>query len=109
MRWCSEVVPWSSSKLFHESFGSINIFSYQRSRERCEVSSERTFTRALAAAGTTTPELGYETADGDVLDMAWAAGQVAVVFDQDEPVNGWTLCPPDVNKIVEALKTNGVV
>jgi hypothetical protein len=32
-----------------------------------------------------------------------------VVFDEGEPVDGWTLCPPDVGEIVEALKLNGVV
>ncbi len=41
--------------------------------------------------------------------MAWAGGRVAVVFDEPEPVDGWTLCPPDVDEIVEALKLNGVV
>ncbi|MFV8301004.1 DEAD/DEAH box helicase [Mycolicibacterium fortuitum] len=70
---------------------------------------ERDLIRALAAAGTTAPELGYETADGEVLDMAWAGGRVAVVFDGGESVDGWTLCAPDVDKIVEALKLNGVV
>lgn len=36
----------------------------------------------------------------------------AVVTDPDddgEPVDGWTLCSPDVDEIVEALKMNGVV
>lgn len=71
--------------------------------------SERDLIRALAAAGAAAPELGYETADGEVLDMAWASGRVAVVFDEGESVDGWTLCAPDVDKIVEALKLNGVV
>ncbi|MBU8827094.1 DEAD/DEAH box helicase [Mycolicibacterium goodii] len=70
---------------------------------------ERNLIRALAVTGASAPELGYETIDGEVLDMAWAGGRVAVVFDQDEPVNGWTLCSPDVDEIVEALKMNGVV
>lgn len=70
---------------------------------------ERDLIRALAAAGATAPELGYETDDGEVLDMAWAGGRVAVVFDEGESVDGWTLCAPDVDKIVEALKLNGVV
>jgi hypothetical protein len=70
---------------------------------------ERDLIRALAAAGATAPELGYETTEGDVLDMAWADGRVAVVFDRGAPVDGWTLCSPDVEEIVEALKLNGVV
>jgi ATP-dependent helicase YprA (DUF1998 family) len=70
---------------------------------------ERDLIRALAAAGAAAPELGYETKNGEVLDMAWAGGRVAVVFDEGEPVDGWTLCPPDVGEIVEALKLNGVV
>jgi len=70
---------------------------------------ERELIRALAAAGAAAPELGYETTNGDVLDFAWAGGRVAVVFDQAEPVDGWTLCAPDVDEIVEALKLNGVV
>ncbi|MDV3125278.1 DEAD/DEAH box helicase [Mycobacterium sp. 21AC1] len=70
---------------------------------------ERDLIRALAAAGAAAPELGYETADGEVLDMAWAGGRVAVVFDEGEPVDGWSVCSPDVDEIVEALKLNGVV
>ena len=70
---------------------------------------ERDLIRALASAGASAPELGYETADGDVLDMAWASGRVAVVFEHGASVDGWTLCAPDINEIVEALKLNGVV
>ena len=55
------------------------------------------------------PELGYETADGQVLDMAWAGGRVAVVFEEAESVSGWTVCGADIDEIVEALKLNGVV
>jgi len=50
---------------------------------------------------------------GDVVNTATAAvaagARVAVVFDEGEPVDGWTLCSPDVDEIVEALKMNGVV
>ncbi|KAA0087221.1 DUF1998 domain-containing protein [Mycolicibacterium sp. P9-64] len=70
---------------------------------------ERELIRALAAAGAATPELGYETTGGDVLDMAWAGGRVAVMFDGSEPLDGWTMCPPNVDEIVDALKLNGVV
>lgn len=70
---------------------------------------ERDLIRALASAGASAPELGYETANGDVLDMAWASGRVAVVFEHGASVDGWTLCGPDLNEIVEALKLNGVV
>ena len=70
---------------------------------------ERELIQALAAAGAVVPELGYETTNGDVLDMAWAGGRVAVVFDPSEPVDGWTVCSPDVDEIVDALNLNGVV
>jgi len=70
---------------------------------------ERGLIRALADAGAAAPVLGYETADGDVLDMAWAGARVAVVFDDAAPVDGWTMCPPDAAQIVEALTMNGVM
>ncbi|MFM1723911.1 DUF262 domain-containing protein [Rhodococcus sp. PAM 2766] len=62
-----------------------------------------------------TPALGYETDDGDVLDLAWADLRIGVVIEeQPELTNtmaelGWTMCPPDAGQIVEALKKNGVV
>ncbi|MBJ7339772.1 DEAD/DEAH box helicase [Mycolicibacterium sp.] len=70
---------------------------------------ERELIRALAAAGAATPEMGYETTDGGVFDMAWAGARVAVSFDDVDRIDGWTVCPPDVLEIVEALKLNGVV
>ncbi len=82
---------------------------WQRLFDEAVSDAERDLVRALAAAGVAAPQLGYETSDGEVLDMAWAGGRVAVVFDEPEPVDGWTLCPPDVDEIVEALKLNGVV
>jgi ATP-dependent helicase YprA (DUF1998 family) len=68
---------------------------------------ERDLIRALAEAGVAVPVLGYETDDGDVLDLAWRDGWVGVVFDPAADMPGWTLCPPDVDEIVGALKTNG--
>jgi hypothetical protein len=56
--------------------------------------------------------LGFETADGEVIDMAWADARIAVVFDDGaEPgmLEGWTLCPPDAARIIAALTSNGVV
>lgn len=73
---------------------------------------ERRLIRILAEQGTAAPVLGYETADGDVLDMAWADARVAVVFDDGGKagmLEGWTLCPPDAVRIIEALTSNGVV
>ncbi|WP_137726483.1 DEAD/DEAH box helicase [Prescottella subtropica] len=78
---------------------------------------EKALVLALADAGIDlpTPTLGYETDDGDVLDLAWADLRVGVVTeDESELTNtmselGWTMCPPDAGQIVEALKKNGVV
>jgi hypothetical protein len=72
---------------------------------------ERDLIRALAEAGALPPDLGYETPDGEVIDMAWASGRVAVVFGETEtePMDGWTVCRADVDEIVEALRLNGVV
>lgn len=70
---------------------------------------ERDLIRALAEAGAAVPALGYETDEGEVLDLAWSAGRIAVVFDQDVELPGWTLCPPDAGEIIAALKMNGVM
>lgn len=70
---------------------------------------ERGLISALAEAGTAVPVLGYETEDGGVLDLAWAGVRIGVVFDVGAEADGWTLCTPDVEKIVAALKLNGVM
>jgi ATP-dependent helicase YprA (DUF1998 family) len=70
---------------------------------------ERALIRALAEAGAAVPVLGFETDDGDVLDLAWAGARIGVVFDDDAEADGWTLYPPDAAQIVAALKSNGVV
>lgn len=71
---------------------------------------ERTLIRLLAERVTAPPVLGFETADGEVIDMAWADARVAVVFDdEEEPLTGWTVCPPNAARIIEALTLNGVV
>ncbi|MCU1700467.1 MAG: box helicase [Mycobacterium sp.] len=71
---------------------------------------ERSLIRNLAESGTTAPVLGFETDAGDVLDMVWVDARVAVVFEAGdaEPPDGWTLCPPDATRIIEALTSNGV-
>ncbi len=69
---------------------------------------ERDLIRALAAAGTAVPAMGYETEDGEVIDLAWADARVGVTFDGEVVADGWTFCPADVAQIVAALKTNGV-
>jgi ATP-dependent helicase YprA (DUF1998 family) len=71
---------------------------------------ERSLIRALAEHSTAAPVLGFETADGDVLDLAWVDARIAVMFDEDSvagTLDGWTLCPPDPARIIDAL--NGVV
>ena len=70
---------------------------------------ERALIRALAEAGAAVPVLGFETDDGDVLDLAWADARIGVVFDDGAEAEGWTLYPPDAAQIVAALKSNGVV
>ncbi|MCW2690932.1 MAG: box helicase, partial [Mycobacterium sp.] len=73
---------------------------------------ERSLIRILAERGTAAPILGFETADGEVLDMAWADARVAVVFDDGGEagmLEGWTVCPPDAARIIAALTSNGVV
>lgn len=70
---------------------------------------ERDLIRALALAGAAVPALGYETDDGDVIDLAWADARVGVSFDSEHTADGWTLCPAEVPQILAALKTNGVM
>ena len=70
---------------------------------------ERNLIRALAESGAAVPVLGYETDDGDVIDLAWADARIGVVLDGGADADGWTLCPPDPAHIVAALKLNGVV
>lgn len=71
---------------------------------------ERELIRALAEAGAAVPALGYETDDGEVIDMAWAGGKVGVSFDGEvAAADGWTFCAADVPQILAALKSNGVM
>ncbi len=70
---------------------------------------ERNLIRALAGAGTAVPALGYETEDGEVIDLAWADARVGVTFDGAPTAEGWILCPADVPQILAALRTNGVI
>ena len=70
---------------------------------------ERDLIRALAEAGAAVPALGYETDDGEVIDLAWADARVGVTFDCEVAADGWTLCPADVPQILAALKSNGVM
>ncbi len=70
---------------------------------------ERDLICALAEAGAAVPALGYETDDGEVIDLAWADARVGVTFDGEGAADGWTLCPADVPQILAALKLNGVI
>lgn len=83
-------------------------FEWQTLLDDAVSDAERELIRALAEAGAAAPVLGYETADGEVLDLAWMNARVAVKFDEDAKADGWTICPPDPAQIVEALKLNGV-
>ncbi|MFE9579953.1 DEAD/DEAH box helicase [Nocardia sp. NPDC006044] len=76
---------------------------------------EKELVLALASASAPAPEIGAETDDGDVIDLAWPAARVGVLFDDaSETVQtmaklGWTICPPDPAQIIDALNTNGVM
>ena len=70
---------------------------------------ERDLIRALAEAGVTVPQLGYETDEGDVIDMAWIDARIGVAFEAGESPHGWTLCPANVEQVVAILKSNGVM
>jgi hypothetical protein len=70
---------------------------------------ERELISALAKAGAAVPAMGFETEDGDVIDMAWAGAKVGVSFDGGVTADGWTLCPADVTQILAVLKSNGVM
>jgi hypothetical protein len=70
---------------------------------------ERDLIRALAEAGAAIPTLGYETDDGEVIDLAWPDARVGVRFDEGATAEGWTFCPADVPQILAALKSNGVM
>ncbi|PPJ30640.1 DEAD/DEAH box helicase [Nocardia nova] len=74
---------------------------------------EKELVRALAAAEVPVPEVGGESEEGEVLDFAWPQARVAVLFDTESEAarlmadRGWTICPPDAERIVEILNTNG--
>jgi hypothetical protein len=74
---------------------------------------EKELVLALAAAQVPVPEVGGESAEGDVLDFAWPHARVAVLFDTESETarvmadRGWTICPPDAERIAETLNTNG--
>lgn len=75
---------------------------------------ERGFVAELAAAGTPLPQLGVETDNGDVIDIAWPQRRVGVLLDRDSAAAqsltevGWTICPPDTTRIIEELDESGV-
>ncbi|SUE13268.1 dead/deah box helicase [Rhodococcus gordoniae] len=74
---------------------------------------ERQLVLALAAADLPVPTVGYETSEADVLDFAWENNRIGVLLESDDEVtrtmseSGWTMCPPDAERIAAALK-NGV-
>ena len=71
---------------------------------------EKQLVLALAAAGVPTPELGYETDEGGVVDFAWEDQRIGVLLESDDDTAhtmseaGWTLCPPDAERIAAALQ-----
>ena len=69
---------------------------------------ERDLIRGLAAAGTAVPVMGFETEDGQVIDLAWVDARVGVTFDGEAHADEWTFCPADIAQIEAALKRNGV-
>ncbi|MEV6324928.1 DEAD/DEAH box helicase [Nocardia sp. NPDC051787] len=76
---------------------------------------ERALVLDLAGAGTPLPAQGFETDDGEVVDIAWPGARVGVLFDGGEAATntltdqGWTVCPPETARIVAALTANGVM
>ncbi|MQY25724.1 DEAD/DEAH box helicase [Nocardia aurantia] len=76
---------------------------------------ERALVLDLAAAGTPVPEQGFETDDGEVIDIAWPGARVGVLFDGGDAApntladQGWTICPPETAPIITALIANGVM
>lgn len=71
---------------------------------------EKQLVIALAAAELPVPIVGYETDDGEVVDFAWGDVRIGVLLDpNDDAANtmsesGWTLCPPDAERIAAALQ-----
>lgn len=53
---------------------------WQKVRDEAVTDFERDLIRALADIGAAVPELGYETDDGGVLDMAWADARIRCGF-----------------------------
>ena len=82
---------------------------WQKVYDEAVTDGERELIRALADVGAAVPELGYETDNGGVLDMAWAGARVGVIFGGEADAVGWTLCAPDAGEILAALKANGAV
>lgn len=88
---------------------------WQKSYEESISDQERALIRALAAAGTPLPTQGFETDDGEVIDIAWPGARVGVLFDDvGEAADtiadlGWTVCVPEIAPIVAALTANGVM
>jgi hypothetical protein len=62
---------------------------------------ERDLLVALAEAGVSRPELGFESAGGIPIAIAWPDRLVAVDYALDAPdrdelkTDGWTVCPLD--------------
>ncbi|GAB4587647.1 helicase-related protein [Nocardia sp. IFM 10818] len=76
---------------------------------------EKELVLALAEAGTPVPMLGFETDEGEVIDLGWPDARIGVLInDYADTAStmselGWTICPPDPAQIVAILKTNGVM
>ncbi len=88
---------------------------YQQAYGDAFSTAERELVLALASAQAPVPVVGGESDDGHALDLAWPQAQVVVLFDTESETaqvmteRGWTICPPDAGRIVEALTTNGVM
>ncbi|MFC3965797.1 DEAD/DEAH box helicase [Nocardia jiangsuensis] len=88
---------------------------WQRLVDESISDAERTLVLALAEARTPLPTQGFETDDGDVVDLAWPGPLVGVLFDGDESATttltaqGWTVCPPEMTPIIAALTANGAL
>jgi len=68
---------------------------------------------ALAERSAPLPELGHETAEGLLVDVAWVDARVAVVWSTNPEdlaelaKAGWVVCPPDPDAVMAALTTAG--
>ncbi|WP_280204952.1 DEAD/DEAH box helicase [Nocardia farcinica] len=88
---------------------------WQRLVDESISDAERALIRDLSGAGVPLPAQGFETDDGEVVDLAWPGARVGVLFDRGAIATntltdqGWTVCPPEMTPIIAALTANGVM